>query len=291
MRVRSKLTNALTGIVILIALTGVGCAAEVKVLSTHAALEVLNELGPEFERTTGNKLSFSYDPANVIKRQIENGATFDVVLITRSAIDDLTKQGKILPDTRVNIGRSGLGVADRKGAPKPDISNVDSFKQALLSAKSIIRSTEGNSGVYFERLMDRLGISDEMKGKVRLGPSGRVAEFVARGEVEVAVQQISELLPVAGTEFVGPFPQEVQLYTLFAVARRRGLEGTERGRSSRQFPCNTGGRRRNQNERARTSTQLGQLARIDAVYGVTLPANNGHFSSSVDPMEMVGCWC
>lgn len=218
MRVRSKLTSGLTGIVILTALTGVGCAAELKVLSTHAALEVLNELGPKFEQTTGNKLSFSYDPANVIKRQIENGATFDVVLITRSAIDDLTKQGKTLPDTRANIGRSGLGVAVRKGALKPDISTVKAFKQTLLAAKSVIRSTEGNSGIYFERLMGQLGIADQMKGKTKLGPSGRVAEFVARGEVEIAVQQISELLPVAGAEFVGPFPQELQLYTLFAVA-------------------------------------------------------------------------
>ncbi len=141
-----------------------------------------------------------------------------MVLITRSAIDDLTKQGKILPDTRVNIGRSGLGVAVRKGAPKPDISTVEAFKRTLLAAKSVIRSTEGNSGLYFERLTDRLGIADEMKGKVTLGPSGRVAEFVARGEVEIAVQQVSELLPVVGAEFVGPFPPEVQLYTLFAVA-------------------------------------------------------------------------
>lgn len=235
MRVRSKLTSALTGIVILIALTGVGCAAELKVLSTHAALEVLNELGPEFERTTGNKLSFSYDPANVIKRQIENGATFDVVLITRSAIDDLTKQGKILPDTPANIGRSGLGVAVRKGAPKPNISTVTAFKQTLLAAKSVIRSTEGNSGIYFERLMGRLGIADQMKGKTKLGPSGRVAEFVARGEVEIAVQQISELLPVAGAEFVGPFPQELQLYTLFAVAVGAGSKDAKAAKALVDF--------------------------------------------------------
>ncbi len=198
-------------------------ASEVKVLSTHAALEVLSELGPQFERATGNTLSFSYDPANVIKRNIENGATFDVVLITRSAIDDLTKQGKIVPDTRINIGRSGLGVAVRKGAPKPDITTVEAFKQTLLAAKSVIRSTEGNSGLYFERLTDRLGIADQMKGKVTLGPSGRVAEFVARGEVELAVQQVSELLPVAGAEFVGPFPPEVQLLSIqspSAQARR-----------------------------------------------------------------------
>ena len=217
MKTCRQITGALVGLMVVMTGTSVGRAAEIRVLSTHAALEVLSELGPRFERASGHTLSFSYDPANVIKRQIESGAAFDVAIITRSAIDELTKEGKILPDTRATIGRSGLGVAVRKGAPKPDIGTVESFKQALLAAKSVIRSTDGTSGLYFERLLERLGIADAMKGKMRLGPSGRVAEFVARGEVEVAVQQVSELLPVAGAEFVGPFPAEVQLYTVFAA--------------------------------------------------------------------------
>jgi molybdate transport system substrate-binding protein len=197
--------------------TNLGSATEIKVLSTHAALEVLSELGPKFEEATGYTLSFSYDPANAITRQIENGAPFDVVIITRKAVDDLVRQGKILPDSCVDIGRSGLGVSVRKGAPKPDISTVESFKQTMLGAKSVIRSTEGTSGRYFETLLNRLGIADEMKGKIKLGPSGRVAEFVARGEVEIAVQQVSELLPVIGADFVGPFPSELQLFTVFSA--------------------------------------------------------------------------
>jgi molybdate transport system substrate-binding protein len=192
-------------------------AAEIKVLSTHAALEVLSELGPQFERATGHKLSFNYDPANIIKRQIEGGAAFDVAIVTRSVIDDLAKEDKIVPDSRIDIARSGLGAAVRKGAPKPDISTVEGFKHAMLSAKSIVRSTEGTSGLYFDKLLDRLGIAEVMRGKITLGPSGRVAEFVARGEVEMAVQQVSELLPVTGTEFVGPFPPELQLYTVFSA--------------------------------------------------------------------------
>jgi molybdate transport system substrate-binding protein len=192
-------------------------AAEIKVLSTHAVLEVLSELGPQFERSTGHKLSFSYDPANIIKRQIEGGSAFDIAIVTRGVIDDLTKQGKIVADSRTDIGRSGLGVAVREGAPKPDISAVDGFKLALLSTKSLIRSTEGTSGIYFEKLLERLGIADEMRSKIRLGPSGRLAEFVARGEVEMAVQQVSELLPVQGSQFVGPFPPELQLYTIFSA--------------------------------------------------------------------------
>ena len=108
-------------------------------------------------------------------------------------------------------------MAVRKGAPKPDIGTIEAFKRALLAAKSVVRSAEGTSGVYFETLLDRLGIAEAMRGKIKLGPSGRVAELVASGEVEMAVQQISELLPVTGAEFAGPFPPELQLYTVFSA--------------------------------------------------------------------------
>ncbi len=192
-------------------------AVEIRVLSTHAAFEVLSELGPRFERTTGHRLSIGYDPANVIKRHIDGGAAFDVVIVTRPVIDDLAKQGKIIPDTCIDIGRSGLGVAVRKGAAKPDIGTIEAFKRALLAAKSVVRSKDGTSGLYFEKLLDRLGIAEAMRGKIRLGPSGRVAELVASGEAEMAVQQVAELLPVTGAEFVGPFPPELQLYTVFSA--------------------------------------------------------------------------
>lgn len=206
-----------TALTILLSQAITANAAEIKILSTHAAMEVISELGPQFERATGHKLSFSFDPANIIKRQIETGSAFDVAIVTRGVIDDLTKLGKIAADSRADIGRSGLGISVRKGAPAPDISTVDGFKRALLSAKSLIRSTEGTSGIYFEKLVERLGIADEMRGKIRLGPSGRLAEFVARGEVDMAVQQVSELLPVHDAQFVGPFPPELQLYTVFSA--------------------------------------------------------------------------
>jgi molybdate transport system substrate-binding protein len=192
-------------------------AAEVKVLSTHAAQEVVEELGPQFERATGHKLSFGYDPSAAVRRRIEEGATFDVAIITRGVLDDLAKKNKIRADSIGDIGRSGLGVAVKKGAPKPDISTVEAFKRTLLAAKSVVRSSEGASGAYFEKLMGQLGIADQMKGKTRLGPSGRIAEMAAAGEVEIAVQQISEILPVKGADFVGPFPAEIQLYTMFSA--------------------------------------------------------------------------
>ncbi len=192
-------------------------AADIKVLSTHAALDVLSELGPKFERASGHRLSFAYDPAKAVRRQIENGAAFDIAIVTRPVFDALAAQGKILADTRADIGCSGLGVSVRQGAAKPDIGSVEAFTRTLLAAKSVVRSTEGTSGMYFETLLDRLGIAEAMRNKIVLGPSGRVAELVARGEAELAVQQIAELLPVAGTDFVDPLPAELQLYTVFSA--------------------------------------------------------------------------
>ncbi len=192
-------------------------AVEIKVLSTHAAFEVLSELGPRFERATGHRLSIGYDPTNVIRRRIDDGAAFDVAIVTRPVIDELAAQGKIVAASCIDIGRSGLGLAVRAGAPKPDIATVEAFKRALLAANSVVRSKDGASGQYFATLLDRLGIAEAMRGKVRLGASGRVAELVANGEVAMAVQQIAELLPVAGAQFVGPFPPELQVYTVFAA--------------------------------------------------------------------------
>ena len=124
----------------------------------------------------------------------------------------------MLAETRADIARSGLGVSVRKGAAKPDLSTTEAFKRALLAAKSVVRSTDGTSGQHFEMLLDRLGIADAMRDKIVMGPSGRVAELVARGEADMAVQQIPELLPVTGAQFVGPFPPELQLYTVLRPA-------------------------------------------------------------------------
>jgi molybdate transport system substrate-binding protein len=189
----------------------------IRVFSTHAVQEVLRELGPAFERARGLRLAIDYDPANALKRRIEDGAMFDVAIVTRPVIDALAKQRKIAHESCTDIARSGLGVVVRKGAAKPDVSTVDEFKRALLAAKSVVRSKEGTSGLYFDELLTRFGITEAMRGKVVLGGSGRIAELVARGEAEMAVQQIPELLPVEGVTFVGPLPNELQLYTVFSA--------------------------------------------------------------------------
>jgi len=189
----------------------------VKVLSTHAVEEVLRELVPGFEARNGMSLTIDYDPANVLRRRIEDGVSFDVAIVTRPVIDALAGLGKMIRDTCVDIGRSGLGIAVREGMAKPDITTPDAFKRTLLSAKSIVRSKDGTSGLYFETLLTRLGIFEAMHGKIIMGESGRIAELVACGEAEMAIQQIPELLPVRGTDFVGPLPAELQLYTVFSA--------------------------------------------------------------------------
>jgi molybdate transport system substrate-binding protein len=190
---------------------------DLKVLSTHAVEGVLCELAPYYERATGVRPTFDYEPANAIRRRIENGIAFDVAIVTRPVIDSLIVQNKVRRENCTDIARSGLGLAVRKGAARPDIASADSFKRAILAAKSVVRSKDGTSGLYFETLLDRLGIADAMRGRIILGGSGRIAELVARGEAEIAVQQIPELLAVTGADFVGPLPAELQLYTVFSA--------------------------------------------------------------------------
>src|SRR5262245_37801160 len=190
--------------------------ADIKILSTHAVQEVLSELGPMFERATGFDLAIDYDPANALTRTIEAGTPFDVAIVTRVVIDELALKGKVRRETK-DICQSGLGVAVRQGAAAPDVASIDAFRRSLLAARSLVRSKEGTSGLYVETLLDRLGIADAMRDKIVLGPSGRIAELVARGEAEMAVQQIPELLPVKGIQFVGPLPRELQLWTVFAA--------------------------------------------------------------------------
>jgi molybdate transport system substrate-binding protein len=197
---------------------------DISVLSTHAVEEVLRELAPSFERANGVRLVIDYDPANALRRKIEDGATFDVAIVTRPVIDVLAAQGKIVHKSCADIGRSGLGIAVRKGAARPDVASIDAFKRALLGAKSVVRSREGTSGLYFESLLARLGIAEAMRSKIILGGSGRIAELVARGEAEMAVQQIPELLPVTGVNFAGPLPEELQLYTVFSAGVGAGCK-------------------------------------------------------------------
>jgi molybdate transport system substrate-binding protein len=185
-------------------------ARELKLFTSNSMRGPLEPLGPEFERASGCKLVVSFDPAQIMLRRIAAGESADLAILGKAAIDALAEQGKIDAESRRTLARVGVGIAVRSGAPKPDIRSVDALKRALLEAKSIAYTTEGASGMYFAGLIERLGIADQIKAKARTVPGGLTAELVANGQVELAVQQVPELLAVRGVDFVGPLPQQVQ---------------------------------------------------------------------------------
>lgn len=205
-------------VLIAVVVNGSAQAAELKLLVTNGTRAVVDELKPQFERTTGHTLAIKYDGSPLLQKAIEAGEGFDIVLLTVDSMDAIAKAGKIDAATRKTVASSGLGVAMHAGAKKPDIGTTEAFKQAMLNAKSIAYVTVGVSGRHFIAMCERLGIADEVKAKGKTKPSGNVAEFVSAGEAELAIQQISELLSTPGVELVGPLPPELQLTTIFTAA-------------------------------------------------------------------------
>ncbi len=218
MRMKPALiTGTLLGLAVFTA--GAANAAEIRVLSSNALKTVVEELGPQFEKATENKLNVTFGAAANLKTSIEKGEAFDLAILTSSALDDLVKQGKLVAATRADIARSSVGLAVKKGAAKPDISTTEAFKRALLDAKSIAYVEQGASGIYLKGLFERLGIAEQLKPKIKLLPaSNPAANAVANGEAEIGMTQISEILPYAGAELVGPLPADIQLYTVFPAA-------------------------------------------------------------------------
>jgi molybdate transport system substrate-binding protein len=196
-------------------------AAELKVLSSVALTSVMDELTPEFEKATGNKLNIGYSVAADLRKRILDGETADVIILTRPMMDELQKQNKIVGKSLVNVAGTPVSVAARGGAPKPDISSVDALKHTLLTARSIVYADPakgGVSGVHFARVLDRLGIAEQMREKMILVPGAQAAEVVARGEAELGIGQASEIVGVTGAQLVGPLPGELASTTIFAAA-------------------------------------------------------------------------
>jgi molybdate transport system substrate-binding protein len=203
-------------------------AAEIKVLTAGAFKQVLLMLVPDFEKQTGHKVIVQNDTVGALAKRIESGEVFDLAVLTPAAVNDLSSKGKFVAGSRTNLGRVGVGVVVREGAPKPDISSVDAFKKALLAAKSVAYidpAAGGSSGIYVAGLLDRLGVAAEVKPKAKLIPGGAVAEHIARGEAELGIHQISEILPVKGVTLVGPLPADIQNYTIYAAGL--GAHGKE----------------------------------------------------------------
>lgn len=188
-------------------------AAEIKVFTARAIATVLDKIGPEFERETGHKLNVISGFGPVFLQQLNAGEPFDLFVSTPGTMEGLFKEAKLIAGTRTNLVRAGTGVEVRAGAPRPDISSVEAFKRALLDAKSIGYLRVG--GV--PQLIERLGLTEAIKSKVTIPDTDAVSELVARGEFELGVVVITQILTTPGVELVGPLPPEIQFYTPFVA--------------------------------------------------------------------------
>lgn len=213
---------------------------EVKVLSTTAMNMVFEELSPRFEREAGHRLSVNLGPSAQLEARIDQGETADVAILTGGGARDLLARGK-LAGSLTDVARSLIGVAVRKGAPKPDISSAESFKRAMLAATSIACSKPvggGASGAHLAKVFERLGITEAMAPKSKYGGGGTgglAGLFVQRGEAEIGIQQMAELMMVDGLDVVGPLPAELQGVTLFTAGVPANAGNPQAGRALIDF--------------------------------------------------------
>jgi len=214
------------GIVVLCAQAA--AATEVKVFSTIGVQAALEELAPKFEKASGHKLAITWATAAVLVKRVQGGETADLLILTRQSLDALVKDGKASAGSDATFASSGMAVVVKKGAAKPDISTAEAFKRTLLAAKSIAYSNPeygGASGVYFAKLLERMGIADQMKAKTKHPPpSGNAANLVVSGEAELAVQQEPEVISVAGVDLVGPLPGDLNNITVYAAGVGTGAK-------------------------------------------------------------------
>jgi molybdate transport system substrate-binding protein len=207
---------------------------------TTAMETAIEELVPTFERQSGNSVSIDYGPSGRVARQFSGGAPADVIIVDSDAIDDLIKQSKILPG-RTDLTRTGIGIAIRKGAPKPDVSTPEALKQALLSTKSIGYTSPTGGGITVApilKLLDTLGIAADVAPKTKFaagGPNGRVSVLVSSGEAEIGLQQMSELMSNPDVEVIGLLPPALQRFTLYSAGIAANAKEPSAGRAFVEF--------------------------------------------------------
>jgi molybdate transport system substrate-binding protein len=235
MKVRHRVLTATIGAVAAFTFFSAVRAAEVNVLASLAIKPVIEAVGPSFERASGHKLVTKFELTPAVKRQIEAGAAFEVAIANPSHIVDLIKQGKIVAGSRADIARFGVGVAVRAGAPKPDVKSADALKRALLSATSVAYVGEGTSGAFVRGLLDRFGIAEAMKD--RLKPAGVAASLasVASGEAEIVVMPVPLILSHAGVELAGALPSELQDHIVMTAGVSAGAKDAAAARVFVEF--------------------------------------------------------
>ena len=214
---------------------GNASAAEVKVLASNAIKEAYLELAPQFEKASGHKVATTWAGTVDIQKRMAAGEVFDLVIMAGNALDVLIKDGKIATGSRVDLVKSGVGVAVKAGAPKPDIGSSDAVKKALLAAKSVGFST-GPSGVYLQSMFQKMGIADEVKAKAKQTPPGvPVATLIRSGEAEIGFQQVSELVHETGIAYIGPLPAEIQNITVFSGGIHSGANEADAAKALVKF--------------------------------------------------------
>jgi len=224
---------ALLGLALVLTAAGAprgAAAAEIKVLTAGAFKQVLVALVPDFEKQTGHKVIVENETVGALTKRIEGGESFDVAVLTPRAVDDLAGKGKFVAGSRANLARVGVGVMVKAGAPAPDISTVEAFKRALIAAKSVAYidpASGGSSGIYISGLLDKLGIADQVKPKAKLKQGGYVADLIVKGDAELGIHQISEIVPVKEVTLVGPLPAEIQNYTVYAAGLGANAKDSE----------------------------------------------------------------
>lgn len=207
-------------LVVLAGWASAGEAAEVKVLSAGAVRGIVTDLAEAFRRETGHTVTLTFGTVGVVRQKLTAGEPADVVIMTDAAFDEMAQKGAVTPGTRADLARTGIGVGVKDGAPRPDIATPEALKQSLLAAKSLVYvdpAQGGTSGIHFASVLQRLGIAEAVKGKTLLVPGGYAAEKVAKGEAELVVHQISEILPVKGVTLVGPLPRDLQKITTYSA--------------------------------------------------------------------------
>jgi molybdate transport system substrate-binding protein len=210
-------------------------AADITLLASTGVSSMMKVVLSDFEKKTGHNIKVSYDTSNLLMKRIQAGESVDLVILTAPLIDELTQSGKLTTGSRLDLAKSGIGVAIQSGKKKPDISSPEALKKALLETNSVAYTATGASGIYFGKVIDQLGIGEQVRAKSKTPPGGIIAEIVAKGDAEMGVQMISELTGVKGTQLVGPLPGNLQMFTIFSAGMMKDAKDLQLVKSLMQF--------------------------------------------------------